>query len=135
MSITTPTPAQEKPTIVCIDDEPEMLRLLRLTLRRMNFELATAVSGREGLDLVRRLKPQLVLLDLMLPDLDGWAVYQQIKVDEELQDIPVIVVTAKDQSIDRLLGLHIAKVDGYITKPFGPQELLDSINKALGIES
>ncbi|MBN2392218.1 MAG: response regulator [Anaerolineae bacterium] len=135
MSKTTPTPAQEKPTIVCIDDEPEMLRLIHLTLGRRNFELATAVGGREGLELVRKLKPQLVLLDLMLPDLDGWSVYQQMKIDEELKNIPVIIVTAKDRSIDRLLGLHIAKVDDYITKPFGPRELLDSINKALGIES
>ena len=84
---------------------------------------------------MRRLKPQLVLLDLMLPDLDGWAVYQQMKIDEDLKHIPVIIVTAKDRSIDKLLGLHIAKVDDYITKPFGPQELLNSINKALGIES
>lgn len=135
MSATTPTSAQEKPIIVCIDDEPEMLRLIRLTLGRLNFELVTAESGREGLELVRRLKPHLVLLDLMLPDLDGWTIYQQMKIDEELQHIPVIVVTAKDQSIDRLLGLHIAKVDGYITKPFGPQELINSIKKALGIES
>ncbi|MGC9394650.1 MAG: response regulator [Anaerolineae bacterium] len=135
MPATTPTSVQEKPTIVCIDDEPEMLRLIRLTLGRRNFELVTAEGGREGLDLVRRLKPQLVLLDLMLPDLDGWAVYQQMKIDEELQHIPVIVVTAKDQSIDKLLGLHIAKVDDYITKPFGPEELINSINKALGVEA
>ena len=99
MPATTPTSTQEKTTIVCIDDEPEMLRLIRLTLGRRNFELATAEGGREGLELVRRLKPQLVLLDLMLPDLDGWAVYQQMKIDEELKHIPVIVVTAKDQSI------------------------------------
>jgi DNA-binding response OmpR family regulator len=83
--------------------------------------------------LVRQKKPDLVLLDLMMPDMDGWEVYQQIKADSALREIPVIVVTAKAQSIDKVLGLHIAKVDDYITKPFGPQELLESVEKILGI--
>jgi len=74
-----------------------------------------------------------VLLDLMMPDMDGWEVYQQMKADEALRHIPVIVVTAKAQSIDKVLGLHIAKVDDYITKPFGPQDLLASVNKVLGL--
>jgi DNA-binding response OmpR family regulator len=82
---------------------------------------------------VRKLKPDLVLLDLMMPDMDGWEVYQQMKTDDALKAIPVIVVTAKAQSIDKVLGLHIAKVDDYVTKPFGPQELLQSVNKVLGI--
>ena len=83
---------------------------------------------------MREVKPDLVLLDLMMPDMDGWEVYQQMKNEEELKDIRVIVVTAKAQSIDKVLGLHIAKVDDYVTKPFGPQELLESVNKVLGIE-
>ena len=69
-----------------------------------------------------------------MPDMDGWEVYQQMKADAELSDIPVIVVTAKAQSIDKVLGLHIAKVEDYVTKPFGPKELLDSIRKVLGID-
>ncbi|MBN2390907.1 MAG: response regulator [Anaerolineae bacterium] len=126
------TPAQEKLKVVCIEDEPEMIELIRLILGRRNFELIGAVGGREGLEAVRKIKPKLVLLDLMMPDIDGWEVYQQMKADEELSHIPVIVVTAKAQSIDKVLGLHIAKVDDYVTKPFGPQELLASVNKVLG---
>jgi len=76
-----------------------------------------------------------VLLDLMMPDMDGWEVYQQLKSDDELKHIPVIIVTAKAQSIDKVLGLHIAKVDDYVTKPFGPQELLQSIEKVLSTRS
>jgi len=91
-----------------------------------------ANGGLEGLEKVQKRKPDLVLLDLMMPDMDGWEVYQRMKSDEELRDIPVIVVTAKAQSIDKVLGLHIAKVDDYITKPFGPQELLESVEKILG---
>ena len=124
--------AEEKKTVVCIEDEPEMIDLVKLILGRKGFELVGAVGGREGLETVRKHKPDLVLLDLMMPDMDGWEVYQQMKADEELKTIPVIVVTAKAQSIDKVLGLHIAKVDDYVTKPFGPQELLQSVNKVLG---
>ncbi|RLC92040.1 MAG: two-component system response regulator [Chloroflexi bacterium] len=125
--------AQEKKVVVCIEDELEMIDLVKLILGRKGFDLVGAVGGREGLETVRKLKPDLVLLDLMMPDMDGWEVSQQMKADDELKDIPVIVVTAKAQSIDKVLGLHIAKVDDYVTKPFGPQELLQSVNKVLGL--
>jgi len=118
--------------VVCIEDEPEMIDLVRLILGRKGFEVIGANGGVEGLEAVRREKPDLVLLDLMMPDMDGWEVYQQIKADPALREIPVVVVTAKAQSIDKVLGLHIAKVDDYITKPFGPQELLESVAKILG---
>lgn len=117
--------------VVCIEDEPEMIDLVSLILGRQGFDVIGANGGVEGLETVRKEKPDLILLDLMMPDMDGWEVYQQIKADEELRQIPVIVVTAKAQSIDKVLGLHIAKVDDYITKPFGPQELLESVEKIL----
>jgi len=118
--------------IICIEDEPEMIELVKLILGRKGFEVQGAVGGRSGLELIEERKPDLILLDLMMPDMDGWEVYQQIKAREDLRSIPVIVVTAKAQSIDKVLGLHIAKVDDYITKPFGPQELLESVNRVLG---
>lgn len=120
--------------VVCIEDEPEMIELIKLILGRRNFELIGAVGGREGLGTVREVKPDPVLLDLMMPDMDGWEVYQQMKADEDLSTIPVIVVTAKAQSIDKVLGLHIAKVDDYVTKPFGPQELIASVKKVLNLD-
>lgn len=126
--------AEEPIKVVCVEDEPEMIELIRLILGRKNFELIGAVGGRDGLGTIRKEKPDLVLLDLMMPDMDGWEVYQQMKADAELSDIPVIVVTAKAQSIDKVLGLHIAKVEDYVTKPFGPKELLDSVRKVLGID-
>jgi DNA-binding response OmpR family regulator len=88
-----------------------------------------AVGGKEGLGAIRSEKPDLVLLDLMMPDIDGWEVYRQMKADEEIKDIPVVVVTAKAQSIDKVLGLHIAKVDDYVTKPFGPGNLLEAVDR------
>jgi DNA-binding response OmpR family regulator len=125
--------AEESKRVVCIEDEPEMIDLVHLILGRRGFDVIGANGGIEGLETVRREKPDLILLDLMMPDMDGWEVYQQIKADEELREIPVVVVTAKAQSIDKVLGLHIAKVDDYITKPFGPQELLASVEKILGL--
>ncbi len=119
--------------VVCIEDEPEMIDLVRLILGRRGFNVVGANGGVAGLEAVRREHPDLILLDLMMPDMDGWEVYQRIKADEGLREIPVIVVTAKAQSIDKVLGLHIAKVDDYITKPFGPQELLESVEKILGL--
>jgi DNA-binding response OmpR family regulator len=124
-------PSDQK-RVVCIEDEPEMIDLVRLILGRKGFNVIGANGGIEGLETVRRLRPDLILLDLMMPDMDGWEVYQQVKADPSLREIPVVVVTAKAQSIDKVLGLHIAKVDDYITKPFGPQELLESVEKILG---
>lgn len=115
--------------ILCIEDEPEMIDLIRLILGRKGFEVHGAPGGVEGIKMVREMKPDLVLLDLMMPDMDGWEVYQQMKAEPSTRDIPVIVVTAKAQNIDKVLGLHIAKVDDYIAKPFSPQELMESVEK------
>jgi DNA-binding response OmpR family regulator len=122
---------ENKKRLIYIEDEQEMIDLVRLILNRRGYEIIGANGGREGLDLVRQHKPDLVLLDLMMPDMDGWDVYQQMKAEESTQNIPVIVVTAKAQSIDKVLGLHIAKVEDYISKPFSPQELVDSVEKVL----
>jgi len=118
--------------ILCIEDEPEMIELVRLILERKGYRVTGALGGEKGLEELRKEKPDLILLDLMMPDMDGWEVYRQMKADPNLANIPVIVVTAKAQSIDKVLGLHIAKVEDYVTKPFGPQELLDSIIKVFG---
>jgi two-component system response regulator VicR len=117
--------------VVYIEDEEDMIDLVSLILGRKGFEVVGAIGGREGLHVVRQQSPDLVLLDLMMPDMDGWEVYQQMKADDATRNIPVIVITAKAQSIDKVLGLHIAKVDDYISKPFSPKELVDSIEKVI----
>jgi len=118
--------------ILCIEDDPEMIDLIRLILVRRGFEVLGASGGNAGIKAVREQLPDLVLLDLMMPDMDGWEVYQQMKANESTRNIPVVVVTAKAQNIDKVLGLHIAKVDDYISKPFSPQELLNSVEKIIG---
>ncbi len=127
--------AENLKRLVYVEDEREMIDLVRLILGRRGFEVIGANGGRDGLETIRRELPDLVLLDLMMPDMDGWDVYQQMKADEATRNIPVIVVTAKAQSIDKVLGLHIAKVDDYISKPFSPQELTESVEKVLARRS
>ena len=122
---------QKSKRVIYIEDEPEMIDLVRLILSRKGYEVHGANGGREGLELVNQELPDLVLLDLMMPDMDGWDVYQHLKADEVTRDIPVIIITAKAQSIDKVLGLHIAKVDDYISKPFSPQELLDRVDRVI----
>jgi DNA-binding response OmpR family regulator len=121
--------AESNKRIVYIEDEQEMIDLVSLILSRKGYEIIGANGGREGLEIVKSELPDLILLDLMMPDLDGWDVYQQLKAEEDTSNIPVIVITAKAQNIDKVLGLHIAKVDDYISKPFSPQDLVKSIER------
>ncbi len=114
-----------------IEDEAEMIDLVRLILGRRGYTVLGASGGREGLELIRKELPDLVLLDLMMPDMDGWDVYHQMKSEELTRDIPVIVITAKALNIDKVLGLRIAKVEDYIAKPFSPQELLQRVEQVL----
>ena len=120
-----------KKRILYIEDEKEMLDLTRIVLEREGYEMLAAVGGADGIEAVKREKPDLVLLDLMMPDVDGWEVYRQMKADKEVADIPVIIITARTQSIDKVLGLKVAKVADYITKPFGPSDLINSVKKVL----
>ena len=117
--------------IVHIEDEADMIDLVKLILERKGYQVIGATGGQEGLDAVREHRPDLVLLDLMMPDIEGWDVYQQMRAHADTRQIPVIVVTAKAQNIDKVLGLHIAKVDDYISKPFSPQELVEAIERVL----
>ncbi len=117
--------------IVYFEDDPDMIELVRIILAREGFQIDGVSEGESGLNFVRNTQPDLVLLDLMLPDMDGWEVFRQLKQDESTEAIPVMVVTAKSQSIDKVLGIEIAKVDEYISKPFRPHELVELVNRVL----
>jgi two-component system, OmpR family, response regulator VicR len=117
--------------IIYVEDDPEIVDLVSLILDRHGYEVSGVYNGREGLQRIIEEKPDLVLLDLMIPELDGWEIFQKLKNHEDTANIPIIIITAKSQPIDQVIGIHIAKVDGYICKPFHPQEILDSIEKVL----
>ena len=121
-----------KKRVLCIEDHPEMIDLVRLILERRGYIVDGAVGGREGLEAIERKLPDLILLDLMMPDMDGWEVFRQIKAREGWKDLPIVVITAKAQEIYKVLGLQIAGVDDYITKPFAPSDLIRSVERFLG---
>ena len=123
--------ATKEKKILCIEDEQEMLALMRLIFERHGYQVLSARTGPKGLEIIRRERPDVVLLDLALPGMDGWEVHRRIKADPELRDIPIIVVTARSQGIDRVVGLHVAKVDDYITKPFHIQKLVEAVKQVL----
>ncbi|NDJ33725.1 MAG: response regulator [Chloroflexi bacterium] len=122
---------EETIRVLCIEDDPAMIELVTLILKNRGYDVRGASSGQEGLDLINDFDPNLILLDLMMPDMSGWDVYTQIRANDGTREIPVIVVTAKAQNIDKVLGLRIAKVQDYIVKPFSPAELIESVEKVL----
>lgn len=118
--------------VICIEDEPDMIDLMRLLLTRKGYEFIGARGGAEGLRLTVSQKPDLILLDLMMPDIDGWEVYRRLKANEATAHIPVIIVTARARAQEQFAALREARVDDYIVKPFGPGQLLSSIQRILG---
>ena len=117
--------------IIYFEDDNDMVELVRIILGREGYQVEGVAEGQVGIKLVKQTRPDVILLDLMLPDMDGWEIYRRLKIEEATKDIPVIVVTAKAQSIDKVLGLEIAKVDDYISKPFRPDDLVERVNEVL----
>jgi Response regulators consisting of a CheY-like receiver domain and a winged-helix DNA-binding domain len=117
--------------IMVVDDEPDVVDLVKLVLESDGFDVVTAYSGKEALEKIDKDLPDLVLLDIMMPGMDGWEVYSRIRANPKTKDVPVAMLTAKSQSIDKMIGLHVVKVDDYITKPFGRSELLERVKRIL----
>ena len=122
---------QTSKRVIYFEDDKDMVELVRIILGREGYQVEGIAEGQAGIKAVQQNSPDVVLLDLMLPDMDGWEIYRQLKHDESTADIPVIVITAKAQSIDKVLGLEFAKVDDYISKPFRPNELIDRVGEVL----
>ena len=125
--------AASRKTVVCIEDEIDMLSLIKFTLERHNIELVSALGGKEGLQTVRQTEPDLILLDLMMPDVDGLEVYQSLRRDEETKDIPVIVLTVLDPHWVESRGMDLSGIADYVTKPFVPQDLVRRVSRALEV--
>ena len=116
--------------ILIVDDNSELLELLRLGLKDAGFVVATAANGLEALEKARALGPDLVVLDLVLPELDGFAVCESLKRDPDTAAIPIIVITGLSSEFTRYAGLE-AGADAYVTKPVTPAELVSKINECL----
>ncbi len=118
--------------IMIVDDEPDTVDLVKLVLETEGYEILVAYSGSEALEKIKTEKPDMVLLDIMMPGMDGWAVRTKLLEDKETKDIPIVMLTARAQPIDKMIGLHVVGVVDYITKPFGRRELADRVRKVLG---
>lgn len=119
------------PRVLCIEDEAEMSQLVEMILSRQGYDVTTAATSQDALEMVAAQKPDIILLDLMLPDIDGWEVYEMLKAADATRDIPVIVVTARAQHSEKAVALKVNQVDDYITKPFAPGQLVESVTQAL----
>lgn len=117
-------------TVLVIEDEAHILELLRYNLEAAGYNVILAENGRDGLERCFETHPDLVLLDLMLPDVDGFDICNKIKRNEQTKSIPIIMLTAKSEEFDKVLGLELG-ADDYITKPFGIRELLARIKVVL----
>ena len=117
--------------ILIVDDELSILVPLKFLLEKNDFSVELAQSGRDALDLIAQSKPDLILLDIMLPDLDGYEIYQMIRQNPEWDDIKVIYLSAKNRDVDIAKGLNLG-VDAYVTKPFSNADLMEKVRRLVG---
>jgi phosphate regulon transcriptional regulator PhoB len=116
--------------VLVVEDEPDIRRLVVLHLERDGFRCRTATTGPEALREVQKAAPDLVVLDLMLPDLDGLEVCRQLRGDRRTAAVPIIMLTAKSDEVDRIVGLEVG-ADDYVAKPFSPKELVARVRAVL----
>ena len=121
--------------VLCIDDEPGVIELISLILRSQNIQVDGASSGKEGLEAMRSNPPDAVLLDIMMPEMDGWEVYKRMRSEDSLKNIPVIIVTARNSSFEEVIARERAGVDDYITKPFVPNQVRESLSRVLKLKT
>ena len=119
-----------KEKVLIIEDEKDIVKMLDYNLRKEGFRIFSANNGEDGLDMARRENPDLILLDLMLPEMDGLDVCKAVKNDAKTTHIPIIILTAKAQESDKVVGLELG-ADDYVTKPFSPRELIARIKAVL----
>ena len=116
--------------MLVVDDDPVIQRLLQVNFEMEDYIVLIAGDGQEGLERARAEKPDVVLLDVMMPKMDGIAVAKALRADPETADLPIIMLTAKAQAADIQSGLDVG-VDVYVTKPFDPLELLETVRELL----
>jgi DNA-binding response OmpR family regulator len=121
------------PKILVVDDEPDAIELIKFNLKAAGYEVITAADGEEALKKARSMLPDLVILDLMLPEVDGLEVCKILRRDQRVSATPILMLTAKAAEIDRVLGLELG-ADDYVTKPFSPRELVLRVKRLLRTE-
>jgi two-component system, OmpR family, response regulator VicR len=118
-----------KKKILVVDDEEDIANLVKLILEPVGFEVEEVCDPKLAFETAKRFRPDAVLLDLLMPGLDGWEIFAQLRNDPDFSSIPIAILTAKSKGVDQMVGLHVMKANSYITKPFGIQELIDKTNE------
>jgi two-component system phosphate regulon response regulator PhoB len=118
------------PSVLVIDDKPDLVQLLEYNFRKAGYQVLTAGSGEKGLTTAQKEAPDVVVLDVVMPGLDGWEVCRRLRQDLSTSSLPLIMLTAKASEEDRVLGLELG-ADDYVTKPFGVRELLVRVDALL----
>ena len=119
-----------KKTILVVDDEPPIVQVVGDLLKQQGYKVMEATSGKETLEILKKSKPDLILLDIMMPGMDGWDVVEKIKSNKNLEKIPIVFLTAKIDPISRSMG-SLASTD-YITKPFDNKDLIRRVKNIIG---
>jgi adenylate cyclase len=118
------------PTVLVVDDDPVIVKLLQVNFEMEGYDVITAADGEEGLERARSSRPDAIVLDVMMPKMNGLQVAERLKADEQTRSIPIILLSAKAQGTDIAAGKELA--EDYLTKPFDPLELLDRVAELLG---
>jgi two-component system alkaline phosphatase synthesis response regulator PhoP len=123
-------PPMMRQRVLVVDDDPQIVRLVRAYLEQAGFQVLTSANGESALHVLRRERPDLVVLDLMLPDRDGWDITRLVRADSSLAATPIIMLTARVEDADKIIGLELG-ADDYITKPFSPREVVARVRALL----
>ena len=114
--------------VLIVEDESDIAELVRLVLETRDYEVKAVLDSSRAYDEAVAYRPDAILIDLRMPQVDGWTVFKRIRSDETFRSVPIAILTARAEGFDTMVGLHVMKADAYITKPFGKQELIDKVD-------
>ena len=122
----------ERKKILVIEDDKDIADLVKLVLETENFDVESELNPESAYEKAKSSRPDAIMLDLLMPRMDGWTIFKIIRQDHSFDNVPIAILTAKSQQVDQMVGLHIMNADAYITKPFGKQELIDKTYELIG---
>ena len=122
----------ERKKVLIVEDDKDIAELVKLVLETENFEVEAELNPESAYEKAKSSRPDAIMLDLLMPRMDGWTIFKKLRQDHSFDDVPIAILTGKSQQVDQMVGLHIMNVDAYITKPFGKQELIDKTYELIG---
>lgn len=121
--------------ILVIEDDADIAELVQMVLETEEFSVKTVLEASAAIKIAEEYSPDAILLDLTMPDIDGWQIFKQLRSNKRFDKTPIAIFTAKSEEFDTMVGLHVMHADAYITKPFGKYELIDQVKELVGKRS